>query len=165
MGGKIKVDTSELHELIERFRAYAEEDWAKVLVDAVKEASAVGAQAAKQLAPRDTGQLAEQILIDPVVVKGDTVQGGYTSQAHHGAFIEFGTGQKGAAGISGADVDPKAKGMLTYTLHPWRYRDSKGNWHTTIGMKPRPYMFPSSKLAKIRLKQALLRAIRQKLKG
>lgn len=26
---------------------------------------------------------------------------------------------------------------------PWRYQDSKGNWHTTSGMKPRPYLRPA----------------------
>lgn len=26
---------------------------------------------------------------------------------------------------------------------PWRYQDSKGNWHTTRGMPPRPFLRPA----------------------
>ena len=26
---------------------------------------------------------------------------------------------------------------------PWSYQDDKGEWHTTSGMKPHPYMRPA----------------------
>ena len=26
---------------------------------------------------------------------------------------------------------------------PWSYKDDEGNWHTTVGMKPRPYLAPA----------------------
>ena len=26
---------------------------------------------------------------------------------------------------------------------PWSYKDDEGNWHTTVGMKPRPFLAPA----------------------
>ena len=51
------------------------------------------------------------------------------SAVTYAPYIELGTG-KYAEGGGGRPT-------------PWRYQDSKGNWHTTSGMKPRPYLRPA----------------------
>jgi HK97 gp10 family phage protein len=45
-------------------------------------------------------------------------------------YVEFGTGLFAEAGDGRKDV-------------PWMYQDDKGDWHSTSGMKPRPYMRPA----------------------
>jgi len=44
-------------------------------------------------------------------------------------YIEYGTGIYAEAG------DGRKGG--------WRYKDTKGNWHFTLGMKPQPFIRPS----------------------
>jgi HK97 gp10 family phage protein len=44
-------------------------------------------------------------------------------------YVEFGTGLFAENG-GRTDV-------------PWCYQDDEGNWHTTSGMKPQPYMRPA----------------------
>ena len=56
-----------------------------------------------------------------VVVIGTSVE--------YAPYVELGTGKFAEGG----------KGRQT----PWSYQDSSGNWHTTQGMKARPYLRPA----------------------
>ena len=51
------------------------------------------------------------------------------SAVNYAPYVELGTG-KFAEGGGGRPT-------------PWVYQDSKGNWHRTSGMKPRPYLRPA----------------------
>jgi len=51
------------------------------------------------------------------------------TSVEYAPYVELGTG-KYAEGSNGRGV-------------PWRYQDTKGNWHTTSGMPPRPYLRPA----------------------
>lgn len=51
------------------------------------------------------------------------------SAVEYAPYVELGTG------IYAED----RKGRKT----PWRYQDSDGNWHTTSGMPPRPFLRPA----------------------
>lgn len=80
---------------------------------------------AKELCPADTGRLRNSISHDvdagePAVYVGTNVE--------YAPYVEFGTGRFAEGG-----------GRET----PWSYQDSDGNWHTTVGMKPRPYLRPA----------------------
>lgn len=80
--------------------------------------------------PVDTGELRNSI------VEETTGGGGkYTSEigptADYGIYVEMGTGIY-------------AGGRQT----PWRYQDSKGQWHTTRGQRPQPYMEPGFEAGK-----------------
>lgn len=79
---------------------------------------------AKEKAPVDTGRLRNSISHE---VDDDTVYVG--TNVEYAPYLEFGTG-KFAEGGGGRPT-------------PWSYQDDKGNWHTTNGMKPQPYLKPA----------------------
>ena len=70
----------------------------------------------------DTGRLRNSIT---KAVEDQTVYVG--TNVEYAPYVEFGTGIY----VSG--------GRQT----PWSYQDSKGNWHKTRGMKPRPFLRPA----------------------
>ena len=78
---------------------------------------------AKEMAPVDTGRLRNSISHE---VDEDTVYVG--TNVEYAPYLEFGTGKFAESG-----------GRPT----PWSYQDSKGEWHTTNGMKPQPYLRPA----------------------
>ena len=80
--------------------------------------------------PVDTGELRNSI------VEETTGGGGkYTSEigptVDYGIYVEMGTG------IYAGERQT-----------PWRYQDSKGQWHTTRGQRPQPYMEPGFEAGK-----------------
>lgn len=81
---------------------------------------------AKELCPVDTGNLRNSITHTTENNNRTVVIG---SSVEYAPFIELGTG-KFAEGGGGRQT-------------PWSYQDSKGNWHTTSGMPPRPYLRPA----------------------
>lgn len=79
---------------------------------------------AKELCPTDTGRLKNSISHE---TDDDTVYVG--TNVEYAPYVEIGTG-KFAEGGGGRPT-------------PWSYQDDKGNWHTTNGMKPQPYLKPA----------------------
>ena len=79
---------------------------------------------AKELCPTDTSRLKNSISHE---TDDDTVYVG--TNVEYAPYVEFGTG-KFAEGGGGRPT-------------PWSYQDDKGNWHTTNGMKPQPYLKPA----------------------
>lgn len=79
---------------------------------------------AKELAPVDTSRLRNSISHE---TDDDTVYVG--TNVEYAPYVELGTG-KFAEGGGGRPT-------------PWSYQDDKGNWHTTNGMKPQPYLKPA----------------------
>ena len=80
--------------------------------------------------PVDTGELRNSI------VEETTGGGGkYTSEigptVDYGIYVEMGTGIYAGGGQT-----------------PWRYQDCKGQWHTTRGQRPQPYMEPGFEAGK-----------------
>lgn len=51
------------------------------------------------------------------------------SEVEYAPYVELGTGIYAE--------ESHAKSI------PWRYQDDNGNWHTTSGMKPRPFLRPA----------------------
>lgn len=92
---------------------------------ALKTACALVEGSAKTKAPKGrTGELARSITSK---VEGNT--GIVFTPLEYAPYVEFGTGL--FAEVQGrADV-------------PWCYKDEQGNWHSTSGMKPQPYMRPA----------------------
>ena len=94
----------------------------------MKQACAVVERTAKQKAPKGNGALRRSIT-SKVETIGETVQGVIFTPLEYAPYVEYGTGlfaEKGGR----KDV-------------PWSYKDDKGEWHTTSGMKPHPYMRPA----------------------
>lgn len=94
------------------------------LNEALGKACAIVERAAKEKAPNDTGELRRSITSK---VEGN--QGIVYTPLEYAPYIEYGTGLFAEEG-GRTDV-------------PWCYKDDEGNWHTTSGMHPHPYMRPA----------------------
>ena len=80
---------------------------------------------AKENCPVDTGELRMSITH---YVEGDTGVVGTNKQ--YAPYVEYGTGLFAENGNGRKDV-------------PWSYKDQKGDWHSTSGREPIPYMRPA----------------------
>ena len=94
--------------------------------DALLKAGALVERSAKQKAPKDNGQLAQSIQYD---VDGSATTCTVFTPIEYAPYVEYGTGlfaeQGGRKNV------------------PWRYQDEKGDWHTTSGQKPQPFLRPA----------------------
>ena len=79
---------------------------------------------AKENCPVDTGELRMSITH---YVEGQT--GIVGTNKHYAPYVEYGTGLFARDG----------NGRQT----PWSYQDAKGEWHTTKGQKPQPFLEPA----------------------
>lgn len=94
------------------------------LEDALGKACALVEGEAKKNAPKNTGELRNSIASK---IEGEV--GIVYTPLFYAPYVEYGTGifsEKGGR----QDV-------------PWYYKDEKGEWHSTSGMKPQPYLIPA----------------------
>lgn len=91
-------------------------------------ACAVVERAAKQKAPKGNGELRRSIT-SKVEKNADGIQGVIFTPLEYAPYVEYGTGLFAEEG-GRKDV-------------PWHYQDDKGEWHSTSGQKPQPYMRPA----------------------
>ena len=84
---------------------------------------------AKMKTPRDTGDLARSIT-SKVETSGNEVEGTVFTPLYYAPYVEYGTGLFAEDGNGRKDV-------------PWNYQDDEGNWHSTSGQKPQPFMRPA----------------------
>lgn len=96
--------------------------------NALGRACAVVERSAKQKAPKDTGALRRSIT-SKVEVEGNEIVGTVYTPLEYAPYVEYGTGLFAEEG-GRKDV-------------PWCYQDDKGEWHTTNGQKPQPFMRPA----------------------
>lgn len=107
--------------IVERFNNIA--DSSKV-EEVLGKACALVEKAAKEKAPKDTGELRRSI-----TSRVEGTEGIVFTPLDYAPYIEFGTGLFAEEG-GRKDV-------------PWNYQDDKGEWHRTSGMKPQPYLRPA----------------------
>lgn len=100
----------------------------KQLNDTMGQVCALVERDAKQNAPKDTGALARSIQ-SKVENNNGSIQGVVFTPLEYAPYVEFGTGLFAESG-GRTDV-------------PWSYQDDEGNWHTTKGQRPQPYMRPA----------------------
>lgn len=86
-------------------------------------ACALVERSAKQKAPKDTGALRRSI-----TSKVDGLEGLVFTPLEYAPYVEYGTG-----------LFAEGTGRQT----PWSYQDDEGNWHTTSGQPPQPFMRPA----------------------
>lgn len=96
----------------------------QALSEALGKACALVERSAKEKAPKDTGELRRSIQSE---IRGN--EGVVFTTLEYAPYIEYGTGLFAENG-GRTDV-------------PWCYQDDKGEWHTTSGIKPHPYMRPA----------------------
>ena len=108
--------------------------------DALDKACAKVEASAKKKAPKDSGELRRSI-----TSKVENNEGVVYTPLFYAPYVEYGTGLFAESG-GRTDV-------------PWNYQDDKGNWHSTSGMKPQPFMRP----ALYENKEEILRIIKEGL--
>ena len=94
------------------------------LEEALGKACAIVEASAKKKAPKDSGDLRRSI-----TSKVENNEGIVFTPLEYAPYVEYGTGLFAESG-GRTDV-------------PWNYQDDKGNWHSTSGMKPQPFMRPA----------------------
>ena len=102
-------------------------------MDMVNELTGIGEAQAKALAPVDYGELRESIHMTAARITDEgIVEGSFGTNCDHAIFMEYGTGQKGIAGIvtNGQEKDPED------VAH-------REDWP---GVPAQPYMYPATKL-------------------
>ena len=91
-------------------------------------ACAIVERSAKQKAPKDTGALRRSIT-SKIEVVDDSIVGIVFTPLEYAPYVEYGTG---LFAEEGGRIDV-----------PWNYQDDKGEWHSTSGQQPQPYMRPA----------------------
>lgn len=117
----MSVEFDGFDEIIERFSNLADE---AEIEKALGKACALVERSAKEKAPKDNGELRRSI-----TSKVENNEGIVFTPLKYAPYVEFGTGLFAEEG-GRKDV-------------PWHYQDDKGEWHSTSGMKPHPYMRPA----------------------
>lgn len=113
---------------------------AQKLNRALGKACALVERAAKQKAPKGTGELRRTI-----TSKVENMEGVVFTPLEYAPYIEYGTGLFAEEG-GRTDV-------------PWSYQDDEGEWHSTSGMNPQPYMRPALNENREQIKRILLEGI------
>ena len=67
-------------------------------------------------------------------------------------YVELGTGIFAQNGDGRQDV-------------PWRYQDAEGNWHTTSGQRPQPFLQPALRDNEDAVRRLLAEGVKQDMEG
>ena len=113
----------------------------------VQKACLIVERAAKQNAPKGTGELRRSISSRVEINEGD-ITGLVFSPLEYAPYVEYGTGLFAEGGNGRKDV-------------PWNYQDDEGVWHSTSGMKPRPFLRPALEDNRI----AIILALKEGMNG
>lgn len=97
---------------------------------AVGRACALVERKAKENAPKDTGALRRSITSEVDYAEGGLIEGVVFTPLEYAPYVEYGTGLFAESGNGRKDV-------------PWNYQDDEGNWHSTSGQHPQPFMRPA----------------------
>lgn len=98
------------------------------MTQAMGQACAAVEASAKKKAPKDSGALRRSIA-SKVETEGGNIQGVVYTALDYAPYVEYGTGLF-------AESDGR-------TDVPWVYQDDEGNWHSTKGQKPQPFLRPA----------------------
>lgn len=96
---------------------------------AVNEACILVENDAKKRCPVDTGELRISITHEIEETSENRTTGAVGTNLEYAPYVEFGTGIFSSLGNGRQDR--------------WSYKDAKGEWHSTIGQQPQPYLHPA----------------------
>lgn len=98
------------------------------MTQAMGQACAAVEASAKKKASKDSGALRRSIA-SKVETEGGNIQGVVYTALEYAPYVEYGTG-----------LFAESNGR---TDVPWVYQDDEGNWHSTKGQKPQPFLRPA----------------------
>ena len=151
---EISHEVKGFEEALEKLKQLADQETVKsALREGVKECCEGVQHAAKNMVHADTSQLRNDIAVTPLPDTGPLVACKVGSVVKQGFFEEFGTGLQG---------DPT---VAHTTKETWRYQDKDGQWYTTSGHPPHPWLYPSVKLQQPSFVGIMNKNIKNKLKG
>lgn len=139
MAADIRIEG--LEEVLEGLEGVIDE---QKLKSALGRACALVERAAKQKAPKGTGELRRSIT-SKVEGSGSNAVGVVFTPLEYAPYVEFGTGLFAENG-GRQDV-------------PWNYQDDEGEWHSTSGMHPQPFMRPALNENREQIKRILREGI------
>ena len=96
--------------------------------NALKKACMLVERTAKQKAPKGNGELRRSIT-SRIDKDGNELKGVVFTPLEYAPYVEYGTG-----------LFAEEQGRQDV---PWHYKDDEGNWHSTSGMPPHPYLRPA----------------------
>lgn len=99
------------------------------LEKAMKDATLLVEGEARKKAPKFHGELRRSIE-STVKAGNNSMEGIIYSPLEYAPYVEYGTGLFAEGGNGRKDV-------------PWNYQDDEGEWHSTSGQSPSPYMRPA----------------------
>lgn len=100
------------------------------LAAAMTKATLLVERSAKQKVPKGNGELGRSITSEVTKEVDGTVVGIVYTPLEYAPYVEYGTGLFAEAGDGRKDV-------------PWCYQDDKGEWHSTSGQHPKPFLRPA----------------------
>lgn len=121
----MSIEIENLDKVLEELTKKMSPEMAKA---AMEKACALVEASAKENAPKGTGELRRSITSEVQDIGGE-VQGVVFTPLEYAPYVEYGTGLF-AEGGGRTDV-------------PWSYRDDEGEWHSTSGQRPQPFMRPA----------------------
>ena len=119
MSNEIRFDG--IDRIVEKFDKVSDPE---NLQRALGKACALVERTAKQKAPKGDGELRRSI-----TSKVEKFEGIVFTPLEYAPYVEYGTG---LFAVEGGRKDV-----------PWHYQDEKGEWHSTNGQKPQPFLVPS----------------------
>lgn len=122
----MSVELEGTEQLIERLQLIAE---GKGTLQGLQKACALVEAEAKKRAPKDTGELRRSIT-SKVYEDTDVLEGVVFTPLEYAPYVEYGTGLF-------AENEGGRKNV------PWNYQDDRGEWHSTRGQHPQPFMRPA----------------------
>lgn len=156
-------------ELIDKLRRLSSQRQTEIMAKAIHNAAKNVVQAdAKLRAPANDGDLRAGIKVR--MSKSGTPKAEVVSTSDHGAYVEFGTGPKGAANHAG--ISPEVS--VSYRSTPWYVHESQidvgpyrfqkiGEFYKMFGQVAQPYLYPALKDNEERVTKNINRYVKRKL--
>lgn len=115
------------------------------LTSALTRACLLVENSAKEKAPVATGELRRSITHEI-----DGYEAYVGTSLEYAPYVEYGTGLFSSKGNGRKDV-------------PWVYCDAKGNWHSTSGQHPQPFLIPAFEENKKNIYKEIEKQIKEEL--
>ena len=113
-------------EIIQKFEKLAN---AEQVRSAIEDSCLLVERSAREAAPKGTGELRRSIT-NRIEGGDNDIQGVVYTPLFYAPYVEYGTGLFAEGGNGRKEV-------------PWWYKDAKGEWHSTSGQHPNPFMRPA----------------------